>query len=95
MLRLGCDGLGVVYQSLCQPTQSPDSSNLDYFLWGNLKNLVYATSIDSDEDLVDRISEGAARMREIPDIFERVHQSLHRRCQACIATRGRNFEQLF
>lgn len=76
------------------PPRSPDLSSLDYFLWGHLKHLVYETPVDSDEDLVARISVAAACVREIPGIFERVRQSLHRRCQACIHTGGRNFEQL-
>ncbi|GFU64750.1 hypothetical protein TNCV_4476171 [Trichonephila clavipes] len=54
-------------------------SILDYFLWGHLKNLVPATTFDSDEDLVARISESAAYVTEIPGIFERVHQALQRR----------------
>ena len=53
-----------------------------HFLWGHLKNLVA------------RIFEATASGHEIPGIFERERQSLHRRCQACITTDGRNFEQL-
>ncbi|GFU61519.1 transposable element Tcb1 transposase [Trichonephila clavipes] len=49
------------------PLQSPDISSLDYFLWGHLKNLVYATPLDANEDLIARISETAARVSEIPD----------------------------
>ncbi|GFS62516.1 uncharacterized protein TNCV_1262951 [Trichonephila clavipes] len=75
-------------------TRYSDLSSLDYFLWGHLKNLVYATPFDSDENLVARISEATARVREIPGIFDRVRQSLHRHCHACITTSGRNFEQL-
>ncbi|GBL94128.1 hypothetical protein AVEN_185079-1 [Araneus ventricosus] len=62
------------------PSLSPDLSSLDYFLWGHLKSLVYATPVDSNEDLVARISIANARAREIPDIFESERQSLHRRC---------------
>lgn len=76
------------------PPRSPDLSSLDFFLWGYLKSIVYETPLDSDEDLVARLSEAAARVREIPGIFERVRQSFHRRCQACISVGGRNFEQL-
>ncbi|GFX23247.1 uncharacterized protein TNCV_4560291 [Trichonephila clavipes] len=74
------------------PPHSPDLSSLGYFLWGHLKNLVYETPLDSDEDGVVRISEVAARVREIPGIPQRARQSLHRRC---IAIGGRNFVQLF
>ena len=52
---------------------SPDH---DYFLWGDLKNLIAL------------ISEAVARVREIPGIFERVRQSIHRRCQVWITTGG-------
>ncbi|GFV50739.1 uncharacterized protein TNCV_2214001 [Trichonephila clavipes] len=56
------------------PPRFPYLSSLDYFLWGYLKNLVYATPLDSVEDLVARISEAAARVREIPVNFERLRQ---------------------
>ena len=60
------------------------SKSLDhnYFLWRYTKNLVA------------RISEAVVSELEIPIIFERACQSLHRRFQACITTGGRNFEQL-
>ncbi|GFW20651.1 uncharacterized protein TNCV_1048741 [Trichonephila clavipes] len=64
------------------------------FLWEYLENLVYATPLASHEDLVARISEAAARVREIHGTFEHVRQSLHGRSQACIVTGGRGFEQL-
>ncbi|GFU63475.1 uncharacterized protein TNCV_4345711 [Trichonephila clavipes] len=76
------------------PPQSPNLSNLDYFLWGHRNNFAYATPFDSSEDLVAQISENAARVRKMPGISERVRQSLHQRCQACIATDGHNFEEL-
>ncbi|GBM90213.1 hypothetical protein AVEN_121850-1 [Araneus ventricosus] len=76
------------------PPRSSDFSSFDYFLWGHLKSLVYATPVDSDEDLVTRISVAVARVGEIPDIFESVRQSLHRRCQVCISVGGSNFGQL-
>ncbi|GFT67465.1 uncharacterized protein TNCV_2360751 [Trichonephila clavipes] len=59
------------------PPRSPDLSSFDYFLWEHLKNLVYATPLDSDENLVSRISEAAAHAHEIPSVFERARQSLH------------------
>ncbi|GFV81927.1 uncharacterized protein TNCV_3151261 [Trichonephila clavipes] len=64
------------------------------FFIGHLKNLVYATALDSDENLAARISEAAVRVRETRGIFERVRHFLHRRFQASIATTGRNFEHL-
>ncbi|GBN31856.1 hypothetical protein AVEN_39273-1 [Araneus ventricosus] len=91
MPLLGRDGLGVVDQFLGHPDFPIYRASIT-FLWGHLKSLVYATPVDSDEDLVARIA--AARVRELPGIFESVRQSLHRRCPAYITDGGRNFEQL-
>ena len=52
--------------------RSVDLSPLDYFLCRHLKNLVYKTPLDSDEDLVALTSEAAARVRKIPGFLERV-----------------------
>lgn len=76
------------------PARSPDLSSIDFFLWGHLKALVYETPIDSDEDLIARLSIAAATVRETPGIFEKVRQSLTKRYQACIDVGGKTFEQL-
>ncbi|GFV91093.1 uncharacterized protein TNCV_1249751 [Trichonephila clavipes] len=94
MLRLGRYGLGLVDQSLGH-LDPPIYRASIAFLWGHLKILAYVTSLDSDEVLVARISKAATRVSEVTDIFERVCQSLRRRSHACIASGGRNFEQLF
>ncbi|GFU38480.1 uncharacterized protein TNCV_2434261 [Trichonephila clavipes] len=91
--RLERDGLGGVEQSLGH-LDHQIYQGLITFLWGHLKNLDYVLPLDSQEDIVARISEAAARMREISGIFEHIRQSLHQRSQECIATGGRNFEQL-
>ncbi|GFU33949.1 hypothetical protein TNCV_656171 [Trichonephila clavipes] len=62
-------------QSICHPAV-PIYKASTTFLWGHLKNLVHATSLDSEEDCVARISEAAARMRETHGNFERVRQSV-------------------
>ncbi|GBM78692.1 hypothetical protein AVEN_244363-1 [Araneus ventricosus] len=93
MPLVGRDGLGVMDQSLGHP-DLPIYRDSITFLWGHLKSHVYATPVDSDDDLVARMSVAAARVREISGIFESVRQSLHRGCQACITVGGRNFEQL-
>ncbi|GFU80273.1 RNase H domain-containing protein [Trichonephila clavipes] len=45
-------------------------------------------ALDSNGDLVARISESDVLLREMPDIHERVHQSHYRICKACIASGG-------
>ncbi|GFU62335.1 DUF4817 domain-containing protein [Trichonephila clavipes] len=74
------------------PPRSPDLSPLDFFLWCAMKGLVYDTPVVSEMDLVARISIAAARIREMPGVFEDVRQSMSRRCRACIHANGRNFE---
>jgi hypothetical protein len=49
---------------------------------------------DSEEDLIARIVEAAANIRQKPGIFEHTRQSLLHRCQLCIEVGGRTFEHL-
>jgi len=36
------------------PSRSPESLNpLDYYLWGYLKSMIYATSVDTIDDTID------------------------------------------
>ncbi|EZA46903.1 hypothetical protein X777_01029 [Ooceraea biroi] len=76
------------------PARSPDLNSVDFFLWGQLKSLVYATPIQNEEDLRNRIIDGYKRIRNTPGIFERVRQSMERRVEACIMTAGGHFQQL-
>ena len=52
--------------------------------------LLFMGTSEDDESCCSHIRSAC----EILVIFERVHQSLHRRCQACITTSGYNCEQL-
>jgi len=47
-----------------------------------------------EEDLIARIVDVSHRVRETPKVFERVRQSMLRRCQFCLDVGGRNFEHL-
>ncbi|EZA50509.1 hypothetical protein X777_10702 [Ooceraea biroi] len=73
------------------PARSPDLNPVDFFLWGQLKSLVYATPIQNEEDLRNRIIDGCERIRNTPGIFERVRQSMERRVEACIMAAGGHF----
>lgn len=76
------------------PPRSPDLSPVDFFLWGFLKGLVYETPVETPEDLVGRIVEAAGCVRDTPGIFEKVRNSMQRRCQACLDASGKHFEHL-
>lgn len=76
------------------PARSPDLSPLDYFLWGTMKDLIYTTPVESEEDLVGRIAVAAGDVQEMPNVFENVRRSLDDRCRKCIEVNGANFEHL-
>ncbi|KAJ4434862.1 hypothetical protein ANN_23433 [Periplaneta americana] len=75
------------------PPRSPDLTCLDFFLWGHMKQLVYETVVETEEDLAARITVAADAIADMPGIFERTRQSMVRRCTACIQANGRAFEQ--
>ena len=82
---LNCqDGFGASWIGIsgptAWPTRSPDLTCLDFFLWYNMKSMVYETDIDSEEDLIARIVSAAAEVRETPGIFGMVRQNMARRC---------------
>jgi hypothetical protein len=75
------------------PPRSPDMTPLDFFFWGHMKSLVYATPVQSEEDLVARIAVASGDISEMPGLFHNIRQSLTRRYQKCIDLGGTNFEQ--
>lgn len=75
------------------PARSPDLNPCDFYLWGHLKQLVYATPVDSVEELVDRIENAAQTIRQNPAVLSRVQESLIRRARACLDNNGLHFEQ--
>ena len=50
---IGCGG------PVCWSFRSPDLSCLDFYFWGDMKTLVYDTSVDNTEELVVRIAVAA------------------------------------
>jgi hypothetical protein len=57
---------------------------MDFFLWGHIKALIYMSPVDSEEDLIARMAEEAASIRQQPSVFEPKSQSLLRRCRLCV-----------
>lgn len=76
------------------PPRSPDLNSLDFFFWGRIKELVYKTPVDTQEDLVARIAAASAVIQDEADVFERVRESMLKRCRSCNVVGGRHFEQL-
>ena len=75
------------------PPRSPDLTPLDFFVWGEMKRLVYETPVESAEDLVARVSAAAGTIGDMPEVFARTRQSVLRRCHLCLEVNGGHFQQ--
>lgn len=72
--------------------RSPDHNPIDFYLWGHIKQLVYATPVDTIDILRERIIQAFETVRNQPGITERVRNSIVRRAEACIDAQGQHFE---
>ena len=54
-----------------RPPRSPDLTPMDFFIWGKMKSLVYETPIETPEELVARVAEAAAIIRETQSFARR------------------------
>lgn len=75
------------------PARSPDLNPLDFYFWGHLKQLVYTTPIETEEELRLRIINGFNTIRARPEIFQRVRDNLARRVHGCLLADGAHFQQ--
>ena len=80
----------------CDPQWSPYSPDLsppDFYLWGYLKDRVYANNPQSIPDLKAAIT---AAIRAIPrEECGRVIENFARRIQVCLQRRGAHFKHIF
>ena len=65
---------------------------MDFFLWGYVKNQVYATPSQSPADLKARIIAACAAIT--PQTLNRVHNATLRRIKTCVEQDGQLFEHL-
>jgi len=76
------------------PARSPDLNPLDFFFWGHMKDLVYSTPVENEEDLVARVVAAAGAIQDDENAFIAVRRSMIERCRLCNQVEGRHFEQL-
>lgn len=76
------------------PPRSPDMTPLDYFLWGTMKQRIYSTPINTEADLVERIVNCAAELKNSPEIIKKATRHILVRAQLCLQQRGSHFEHL-
>ncbi|KYQ49167.1 hypothetical protein ALC60_11781, partial [Trachymyrmex zeteki] len=70
------------------PPRSPNLNPLDYYLWGHLKSMVYVTSVDTIDELTQRIENCCQQIRNKSKIFERVRSLMRRRAKLCVEMEG-------
>lgn len=68
------------------PPRSPDITPLDFFLWGTIKNKVYATRPQTREELCDRIREACQNITR--QQLRKVVNNNRRRIEKCIGEFG-------
>lgn len=74
------------------PARSPDLTPLDFFLWGYIKEKVYATPVSTLAELEGRIMEAFATIT--PEMLQNVLRNISERAQACHMEGGGHFEHL-
>ena len=74
------------------PPRLPNSTSLDFFLWGHLKTVIYSNPPNDLQDLKNKIIITCAQLTE-KQILSATHREVSRRCEACVANNDNNFEQ--
>jgi hypothetical protein len=76
------------------PPRSPDLKPIDCYLWGSMRQAVYANIVDTRQQLRQRIQDAENEIRTTPGVFERVRTSFRHCADACVHAHGGNFEHL-
>ena len=74
------------------PPCSPDLTSPDFYLWGYIKNVVFAQRPTTREDLMERIRRACAGISR-ETLFKTV-DGFERRPRLCLQANGEHFEQL-
>ena len=74
------------------PPRSPDLTPCDYFLWGYLKDKIFATPPHDIDALRQRIIEEFDALRQQPALISRAVRDMHRRTLLCVERNGGHVE---
>lgn len=74
------------------PPRSPDLTPLDFFLWGYVKEKVFATKPTTVNNMKIRIRNAFSEIT--PDVLQKVQESFRLRLMKCAAVNGNLFEHL-
>lgn len=79
------------------PARSPDLTPLDFFLWGYIKNYVYASEIETVDDLKNRIIRSFNKLKNMAaesDLLTKVRNNILKRYELCVRVHGGHIENL-
>lgn len=76
------------------PARSPDLTPLDFYLWGEIKRLVYESESESRDELKDKIIAAFETVKAQEFVLIRLKDNHRRRAELCIQSGGEHFEQL-
>jgi hypothetical protein len=74
------------------PPRLPNLNPLNFYLWKELKPLVYAAPVDNEETLHHSITDACQAICIYPAISEQMLRSMIKRVEACIGFHGGYFE---
>jgi hypothetical protein len=75
--------------------ESPELTLLDFSLWGWMKGEVYKQMVDTQDELLARILDAAARIKESEYQLRRTIRDLRLRVTKCIEADSGIFENYF
>lgn len=76
------------------PARSPDLTTLDFYLWSELKRLVYREEHETRDGLMTAIVDAFDTVRRDRDILVRLKDNQLKRARLCIERNGLHFELL-
>lgn len=76
------------------PARSPDLTPLDFFLWGEMKRLVYEHESNTVDELRERVVAAFETVKQNRFALGRLKDNLRRRAELCRQQEGSHFEQL-
>lgn len=76
------------------PARSPDLTPLDFFLWGEVKRLVYEQESESREQLKEKIITAFDTVKSRTFVLQNVKVNHRRRAELCVQRGGEHFEHL-
>lgn len=76
------------------PPMSPDLAPCKFFLWGEVRRLVYAQEIQNLNDLKVKISSAFDKVRRKPVVLRKLKDDMQKRARLCLEKKGFYFEHL-